>query len=129
LPFRIGSRLISVPLLGMGLACHGATEPLAACSEEVSIVVSQGTVPTIEWTPACGAERLLVSQPFTASAGVTPQWWIRASDRLIAPPLRYGRTPRGMTVEEPPRQLSSGNDYIVVLVAGQILVGRTLFTP
>jgi hypothetical protein len=122
--------LILVALLGAG-ACGGTTEPPASCSGPVSITVNGGTDPTIDWTPTCGVERLVVTQPLQPSLGLNlaERWAIHGDERLIGPPVRYGRTPRGTTVDVPAGPLTPGIEYGVAVWIGEGQLGFTRFTP
>jgi hypothetical protein len=132
LRIRIDLRLVSVPLLGVLLGCGSTTEPLPACSGAVSVTVTGGTTPTIEWAPACGASLLTVAQPLPPSLGFVGEearWMIRTDGRLIEPPVRYGRTPRGAVVSVPPQQLEAGRTYRAFVSNGPTVLGSTTFTP
>jgi hypothetical protein len=128
---RVDSLLVCTALVGAGAACGGATEPLPVCSGAVSIAVSTGTEPTIDWTPACGVERLIVTQPLAPSLGpgVAEQWAIRADGRLIEPPVRYGRAPRGTAVDVTAGPLETGTEYGVAVWISDGQLGFTRFTP
>ena len=123
-------RLIVAAVLLSVSGC-GATEPLSACSDPVSITVSEGTTPRIAWTPACGVERLVVSQAVPPSMGVATvqRWAIRADGRLIEPAVRYALPPRGATVDVPAEPLAAGRPSGVELFGPTVSVGFKSFTP
>jgi hypothetical protein len=121
---RIAVRLSSVAVasLSLLLGCGGGTEPLARCSGPVTVTVSGGATPTIDWAPACGAEELRVNEVASPTSGFGdgPRWIIDADSRLIEPPVRYGQTSRGAVVTMAPEPLEPGR-------AHRALVGRLSF--
>jgi hypothetical protein len=127
----VSSRLVCVGLVGGVWGCGGTTEPLPACSGAVSVTVTEGTTPTIAWTPACGAERLAVTGmlPPSLGLGAEQRWSIRADGRLIEPPVRYGRAPRGTAVDVPPGQLAAGQTFVVSVGNGFTVLGSKSFVP
>jgi hypothetical protein len=130
---KLRSRLAAIALLGVALACGGGTEPLAECTEPVDVSVTTGTTPTISWTPACGVGYLAVRRPLPPSLGVlemAPVWIIRANERLIGSPVRYGIRPRGTSEVVAPEALLAGRPYdVVVDMSGQGVLGGRAFTP
>lgn len=128
---RVDSRSAFAMLVLAGAACGGSTEPLKACDRPVSVVVTAGTPPTIDWTPACGAEQLRVYQVMPPSFGFLdpPRWIIDADSRLIEPPVTYGRTPHGAIVSLPAEPLEAGWRYRAVVGRMSQVWGGAVFTP
>ena len=124
-------RFIAVLLTVAMSSCGGSTEPLAACVAPVSISVGSGTTPAIAWTPACGVERLVVSEPGPPSQGFgfIPRWAIHENGRLIEPSVRYGEPPAGTTVEVSAETLVAGRAYRVEVFGSTGSLGFLSFTP
>jgi hypothetical protein len=96
--------------------------------------VSGGITPQIDWTPACGMNRVLVRTARADGQGGAVFWSFSAPGRLIGPGLVYGDDPDGAFLESPTRGLQVGTTYRVFLqmiaeddvITGQ---GTTVFTP
>lgn len=128
---RVPTGRIALALSALVTGCGTTTEPLAACSTLVTVTVSGGTAPIINWTPACGAERLVVVRPLAPGFGIVGEeslWVIVSGDRLIEPGVRYGARPRGTVLETPPRELVAGQTYAVSVRMG-VVIGLASFTP
>jgi hypothetical protein len=121
----------SALVLAAALSCGGSTEPLAACVAPVSISVGTGTSPTFSWSPACGIDRLVVSEPGPPSQGFgfIPRWAIREDGRLIEPLVRYAEAPAGTTVEISPEPLVAGRAYRIEVFGSTGSLGFQSFTP
>jgi hypothetical protein len=73
----------------------------------------------------------VVAEPLPPSlgfAGSLERWAIRADGRLIAPPVRYGQTPRGAVVDVSPQSLTVGRTYGVSAFIGGGMVGSASFS-
>jgi hypothetical protein len=102
--------LLLVPLLLLG--CRNPLE-VSDCPDQLEIVVSSGTRPTIDWTPRCHLYALYVQAP-----GDYNLWSIHGPPRLIVcgddgqpcppgintlyPPIGYGVVPREAFQDLPP---------------------------
>src|SRR5262245_24501761 len=97
-------------VISVGLsACSGKspTDPsqLTACSGNVNISVSSGTTPTFTWTPECKVFAVLVEE------GAGDVWYVHQQSEGIPPGVRYGVTPSGSVLVEPPATLRVGTTY------------------
>ena len=105
--------------------------PLPECTGPVSIEVSSGTSPTIDWSPACRLFFLIVELG-------AEDYWLVITDgaNAIAPPVRYGVLPAGARQRDPATPLEAGQTYDVNVgrwtgpgPEDGVLIGSEFFTP
>jgi hypothetical protein len=130
--------LVAALLLAVTLAtCLGCssddgtpTEPVTACTGDVSITVSSGLTPTFNWSPACGAMTLDVQEGIGAAS---TRWAISGnSATLLRPGIRYGTVPSGATEPVASQALETGHTYTVFVYRGEAgteLADSKEFTP
>jgi hypothetical protein len=116
-----------------GLACSDSIGPSdqPACAGNVTVAVSNGTMPSFSWSPACKLFLVLVEE------AQSDQWGtISNGTNAIATPVRYGVVPAGATELTPPTSLTPGTPYVVSVYRwvgpGQqdgTLIGQQAFTP
>jgi hypothetical protein len=126
--------LIALAFLLPSLACSSDSNGpggQAACAGNVTVVVSNGTTPSISWTPACRLFFVLVEE---AQGDV----WGAISDgtNAIETPVQYGVVPTGATELTPPVALNAGTQYTVSVhrwvgpgPQDGVLIGQLMFTP
>lgn len=111
-------------------ACGGdGAAPPTACDGPVTLSATGGTIPTVRWSPACLAGRLVVN-PLPPSQGFGWHWAVTADSRLIAPGVRFGDAPEGTTEDHPAWPLEPDEPYTVLLFDAEgAEIGRREFSP
>jgi len=83
--------------------------------------------PEFTWEPACGVSRVSVRRFSTRPEGGDVVWAVDVNNPgVIAPGVRYGRTPPGAQVRQPAVMLTPGASYTVYvryIVGGDVLAG------
>jgi hypothetical protein len=124
----IGQAIVAVALLG----CDGTSDPSSLCDTQVTMSVTNGTVPQFAWTESCLVQRVQVLVASAPSVGgPRPIWGIEWAGGIAAP-VRYGEAPFGAQVLLPAEPLISGASYLVEvsmieLVGNSTIVGRQGF--
>jgi hypothetical protein len=131
LPIRSSSSLILTTLMA-GFVCACGSEPSDPCSSVAVAISTASPAPVFDWTSACLAGALEVSQVDSAGTFV---WWVVAAPgrNAIRAPVSYGVAPSGAALMWPASPLVSGHQYRVLLRrAGDYLaleqVGAAEFT-
>lgn len=119
---------VSLTVLVASLACNDSTGPLAACTGPVELVVTSGLSPEFRWSPACGAQALLVD-PTPPSQGFGLRWGLAAADRLVEPPVRYGEEQPGTQETGFGAPLEPGREYTVHLLGESSTLATVRRTP
>ena len=84
-----------------------ATPKLAACDSVANVVISQGSAPTISWSPECGLGSIAVHRAVD-SAEV---WAVYSDAGQLASPITFGIAPKGAIIGTPPTPLVPGQQY------------------
>src|SRR5262245_1849073 len=107
--------LVVVLSVGVGATCGDDPSGVGPvdCGPEVtsiSVTVSAGLTPRIDWSPRCRVALLLIEE------GAHDVWSLRGDEDQndVSPPVRYGVTPPGLIggILEP---LLAGHTYEVIL--------------
>jgi hypothetical protein len=128
---RVARRSASVlPLVTIAVACSGeSAAPLTPCDGPVAVSASHGTVPTLRWSPACLASRLVVN-PLPPSQGFGWHWAVTAETELVAPGVQFGELPEGTSEDHQAWPLEEDEVYTVLLYDSEgTEIGRGEFTP
>lgn len=104
------------------------------CKTTVSIRVSGGVNPQIDWTPACGMNHVMVRTARPDGLGGIVFWSLSAPLTFLDPGLSYGTQPPGALLEGPTRTLQAGTTYRISLEMiedGAVITGQgtAIFTP
>ena len=118
---------------GAGANNTGPDAPIAECTGSVTVGVSQGTQPTITWTPKC---RLFIVVVESAATG-HDSWSITSpGTNSNSPDVIYGHAPVGTQEGQVATALIPGQLYTVALRRftspgsdDGILIGVKNFTP
>ena len=120
---------IGAALVIIGLACDEATGPLDGCLDAVELRATSGTSPEFSWSPACGAQSLVVD-PLPPSQGFGMRWGLATADRLVEPPVRYRQVKSGTLELGSDAPLEEGQEYQVFLHGeGGEVIGTLRRTP
>ncbi len=125
---RPGNRFSALAVGAMFLvSCNNPVAPL--CAEPVTVSVTNGAQPTIEWSGSCTIDQVLVSVVLAPSAGGDqPQWLAKTnSGGRVSAPITYGRPPLGMENVLGPVSLVVGHSYDVQVYASGVAIGDGSF--
>jgi hypothetical protein len=118
-PAYLARRLAPMMLVWGGVGCQalGPDDTSWLCESAVTIVVGQGTQPTLDWQPFCGATSVSVVP--VGPAPQLPLWQATPPTGGIEPPLRVGSAVPGATVWGEGASLTLGAAYMVYVVRGR----------
>jgi hypothetical protein len=132
------NRLIASAGITIIVGCHGfgdlpSSTSKIGCRDNVTVTVSSGITPTIDWTPSCPVNRVTVDVVNGAPGSIATVWDISSSSGVFGPPLTYGVAPAEADGQDAPVALVPGRTYqvIVYYVGAEISYGggQATFTP